>query len=305
MPVSAPATRNGHKIMPEPAIRGYPVPAGTPVYPARAPFLGEGRGTAAACGLEEGMAACALGGRRGSIADREEGGGARMEERTGGGGGARIPQGGGGGGGTTHTPAGRRAAAPAPSREEEKETAALAGPKRSRGGGAPLTQAPGRGSGGASWAPPPGGGGRRAAAPAPGHGEQRSAVERRPSGSRLQRGPSGAAAGGGLAEQRPDGKHQPEGPWPLGEGTPSRRSEGERLEGEAAETPISPGIGAARGGALGGGGRQGLRRPEGEPARGAAPGVRCLAGNGTGLGPLGLGVEVGVWRLGVWELGWE
>ena len=90
------------------------------------------------------MAACALGGRRGSIADREEGGGARMEERTGGGGGARIPQG-GGGGGTTHTPAGRRAAAPAPSREEEKETAALAGPKRSRGGGAPLTQAPGRG----------------------------------------------------------------------------------------------------------------------------------------------------------------
>ncbi|XP_039778520.1 circumsporozoite protein-like [Panicum virgatum] len=225
MPVSAPATRNGHKIMPEPAISGYPVPAGTPVYPARARFLGEGRGTAAACGLEEGMAACALGGRRGSIADREEGGGARMEERTGGGGGARIPQG-GGGGGTTHTPAGRR-------------------------------------------------------------------------------GLGGAAAGGGLAEQRPDRKHRPEGPWPLGEGTPSRRSEGERLEGEAAETPSSPGIAAAGGGALGGGGRQGLRRPEREPARGAAPGVRCLAGNGTGLGPLGLGVGVGVWRLGVWELGWE
>ena len=39
MPVSAPATRNGHKIMPEPAIRGYPVPAGTPVYPQ----MGAGR----------------------------------------------------------------------------------------------------------------------------------------------------------------------------------------------------------------------------------------------------------------------
>ena len=143
------------------------------------------------------MAACALGGRRGSIADREEGGGARMEERTGGGGGARIPQG-GGGGGTTHTPAGRR-------------------------------------------------------------------------------GPGGAAAGGGLAEQRPDGKHRPEGPWPLGEGTPSRRSEGERLEGEAAETASSPGIAAA-----GGGGRQGERRPEGE-LKASRPLIRVLVINDNGL----------------------
>ena len=137
MPVSAPATRNGHKIMPEPAIRGYPVPAGTPVYPqmgagrpgesSASTVLGEGRGTAAACGLEEGMAACALGGRRG-LHRRQGGrwrrphGGEDWRRR-------RCPH-----------PAGRRRRRhhPYPSREE--------------GSGARTQQGGGEGDGGTSWA---------------------------------------------------------------------------------------------------------------------------------------------------------
>jgi len=43
MPASAPATRNGQKLMPEPAIRGYHVPAGTPMYPQPPPCGGVAR----------------------------------------------------------------------------------------------------------------------------------------------------------------------------------------------------------------------------------------------------------------------